>query len=107
MNRRLPALVLAAVAATATGAPAVAATGTTTKPQVHDAAGDWKVPSQDVLDATFTATKARIQADVHLAAPPATGIRTDYDAAVVVGCHLWSLHFTWLGGAPGASAALQ
>jgi hypothetical protein len=106
MRRRVIA-VLAALAAAATCAPAVAATSKPRiVPQVHDAAGDWKVASQDVLDATFTATKTQLQADVHLAAPPAVGIHSDYDAVMYVGCAMWSLHFTWMGGAPDSTAQL-
>jgi hypothetical protein len=106
MRRRALAL-LAVVAAAATCAPAVAATSHTLKPQVHDAGGDWKIDSQDVLDATYTATANRVQVDIHLAAPPAVGVRTDYDAAMTIGCGVWSLHYSWLGGLPGAKATLD
>jgi hypothetical protein len=107
MNRRLLA-VLAAVAAAATCAPATAATGTTTvKPQVRDAAGDWKVASQDILDATVTATAKQIRGDLHLSAPLAQGIPGKYDIGMYVGCAPYSLHFTWNGGLPGSTATLD
>jgi hypothetical protein len=102
----LPAL-LAVVAAAATGAPATAATSHPPKPQLHDAAGDWKVPSQDILDATVTATAKEVRADLHLSAAPATGIPGIYDVAMYAGCTLYSLHFTWTGGLPGSKATLD
>jgi len=107
--RRLLALLslLAAVAATATCAPATAATSHVTKPQLHDAAGDWKVASQDVLDATVTATAKQIRGDLHLSAPPAQGVPGKYDIGMYVGCTPYSLHYTWNGGLPGSSATLD
>lgn len=105
--RRLPVL-LAVVAAAATSAPAIAATSPSKiKPQVHDAAGDWKVASQDVLDATVTATAKQVRGDLHLAAPPAQGIPGKYDIGLYVGCTPYSLHFTWNGGLPGSAATLD
>lgn len=98
---------LAVVAAAATCAPAVAATSHPVKPQLHDAAGDWRVASQDVLDATVTATAKQIRADLHLSAPLATGIRGTYDVGIWVGCTLYALHYTWNGGLPGSAASLD
>lgn len=107
MHMRRTALLLAVVAAAATGAPAVAATSHSVKPQVHDAAGDWKVPSQDVLDATFTATAKQLRADLHLSAAPATGVPALYDAVLFVGCAAYSLHYTWTGSPTGSKATLD
>ena len=108
--RRLPVLfapvLLAAVAVAAT--PAVAATSPSKiKPQVHDAAGDWKVASQDILDATVTATSKQIRGDLHLAAPLAQGIPGKYDIGMYVGCTTYSLHLTWNGGLTGSTATLD
>jgi len=107
MRMRRTAFLLAVVAAAVTGAPAVAATSHTIKPQVHDVADDWRVASQDILDATYTATASKVQADIHLSSAPALGVRSDYDAAMTVGCHVWSLHYSWVGGLPGATASLD
>jgi hypothetical protein len=86
---------------------AVAATSHPIKPQVRDAAGDWKVASQDVLDATVTATAKQIRGDLHLSAPPAQGIPGKYDIGLYAGCTPYSLHFTWNGGLAGSTATLD
>lgn len=108
--RRLIALlaVVAAAASPAFGmwAPAVAATHAV-KPQVHDAAGDWKVASQDILDATVTATAKQIRGDLHLSAPLAQGVPGKYDIGLYLGCTPYSLHYTWNGGLPGSVATLD
>jgi len=77
------------------------------KPQVHDAAGDWKVASQDIVDATVTATAKQIRGDLHLSAPPAVGIPGKYDIGIYVGCTPYALHYTWNGGLPGSTATLD
>ncbi len=108
MRRLLAPLLLPVVAAAAASAPAVAATSPSKiKPQVHDAAGDWKVASQDILDATITATAKQIRGDLHLSAPLAQGIPGKYDIGMYVGCAPYSLHFTWNGGLPGSTATLN
>lgn len=104
---RRTAVLLAVVAAAATCAPAVAATSHTVKPQVYDAAGDWKVAGQDVIDATFTATAKQLRADLHLAAAPATGVPGLYDAVLLVGCSAYSFHLTWTGAAGTSTATLD
>jgi len=107
MRMRRTALLLAVVAAAATGAPAVAATSHTVKPQVRDAAGDWKVANQDVLDATWTATAKQLRADLHLSAPPAAPMPALYDVVFVVGCTPYSLHLTWTGSMSSSKATLD
>ena len=104
--RRVLAL-LAVVAAAAPCAPAAAATSHATKPQLTDAANDWKVASQDILDATVTATAKEIRGVLHLSAPPAVGIPGRYDIGLYLGCTPYSLHYTWNGGVPGSSATLD
>lgn len=105
--RRLLAL-LTVVAAAAASAPAVAATSPSKiKPQVHDAAGDWKVASQDILDATITATAKQIRGDLHLSAPLAQDIPGKYDIGMYLGCVPYSLHFTWNGELGGSTATLD
>ena len=104
---RLLVAVLAVGFAAASTAAASASTGTKTKPQVRDAAGDWKVASQDILDATVTATAKQISGDLHLSAPPASGIRGDYDVIIYVGCTPYALHYTWNGGLSGSTATLD
>lgn len=98
--------VAAALAAGVAVVPASAATHVT-KPQVRDAAGDWKVTSQDVIDATFTATTKQIRGDLHLGAPPAAGVPGLYDMVVIVGCTPYSLHFTWTGAPQGSAASVD
>lgn len=111
MNRRVLAFIAVAAAAASSApafwAPAAAATSHSVKPQVHDAAGDWKVASQDVLDATVTATATQIRGDLHLSAPPAAGIPGKYDIGLYAGCTPYSLHFTWNGGLAGSTATLD
>lgn len=77
------------------------------KPQVHDATGDWKVASQDIVDVTVTATAKQIRGDLHLSAPPAVGIPGKYDIGIYVGCTPYALHYTWNGGLPGSTATLD
>jgi hypothetical protein len=100
------ALLMAAAVLAATTAPALATTKAP-RPQIHDVAGDWVVASQDILDGTITATAKQLRADVHLSAPPAIGVRTDYDVIMWVGCLPYSLHYTWNGGAAGSTATLD
>jgi len=104
---RRTALLVAVVAAAVTGAPAVAATSHSVKPQVHDAAGDWKVANQDVLDATWTATAKQLRADLHLSAPPAAPMPALYDIVFVTGCTPYSLHLTWTGSMSSSKATLD
>jgi hypothetical protein len=98
--------IAAALVVSAAVLPASATTHVT-KPQVRDAAGDWKVTSQDIIDATFTATTKQIRGDLHLGAPPATGVPALYDVVVIVGCTPYSLHFTWTGAPQGSAASLD
>jgi len=102
MRRNLA--LLAVVAAAVTGAPAVAATNHAPKPQIHDGAGDWAVPSQDILDGTVTANAKTITAVVHLAAAPVPGVVTTYAVTFLVGCKAYAASYRWTG-APQAEAA--
>ena len=104
MTRKI--LLAAALAAAVAAATPALATGST-KPQIHDAKGDWVVASQDIVAGTITATAKTIQADLQLAAPPATGVRTEYDVLLYVGCHAYALRYTWNGGLPGTTAGVD
>jgi hypothetical protein len=88
---------IAAVAAAATAAPALATPSRTPKPQIHDGAGDWAVPSQDILDGTVTATAKTITATVRLAAAPVPGAVTTYAVTFIVGCKAYSASYRWTG----------
>jgi hypothetical protein len=99
--------IAAALSLAAAALPAAAASSPRVKPQVHDASGDWKVASQDIVDATITATTKQIRGDLHLGAPPAAGIPGLYDIVVIVGCTPYSLHFTWTGAPQQSTASLD
>jgi hypothetical protein len=101
-------IILAAFVATSIccSLPALAAGGTT-KPQIHDPKGDWAVASQDILDGTVTASATKIVADLHLAAPPASGVHSQYAVVISVGCKSYILHYEWNGGLPGSTAGLD
>lgn len=103
--RRVLAL-LAVVAAAATGAPAFAATSHPVKPQIRDGAGDWAVPSQDILDGTVTANAKTITAVVRLAAAPVPGLVTEYTVNLLVGCKGYAATYRWTGAAQADSASI-
>ncbi|MDQ1685200.1 MAG: hypothetical protein QOC82_1937 [Frankiaceae bacterium] len=88
---------LAVVAAVVTGAPAVAATNHMPKPQIQDGAGDWAVPSQDILDGTITANAKTITATIRLSAAPVPGLATQYYVAFSVGCKGYVATYHWTG----------
>jgi hypothetical protein len=106
MRRRVLAA-FAAVAAAATCAPAAAATGTSHRPQIRDGAGDWAVPSQDILDGTVTANAKSITTTVRLAAAPVPGLVTYYTLSFVVGCTSYVTQYRWTGAAPADSVAMS
>ena len=95
MRRSL--VLIAALAAAATAAPALATTSHAPKPQIHDGAGDWAVPSQDILDGTVTATAKTITAAVRLAAAPVPGVVTTYAVTFLVGCKAYAASYRWTG----------
>lgn len=107
--RRLVA-VLAAVAAAATCAPAAAATTSTSSavhPQIRDAAGDWAVPSQDILDGTVTATAKTITVAVRLSSAPTPGLVTTYSVIFLVGCKSYVASVRWTGVAAADPASFD
>jgi len=98
MRRHLALIAIVAAAATAT--PALAGSTSTShapKLQIHDGAGDWAVPSQDILDGTVTANAKTITAVVHLAAAPVPGAVTTYAVAFLVGCKSYVASYRWTG----------
>src|SRR4051794_38012262 len=108
--RRILALT-AVVAAAATCAPAAAAThaathAATPRPQIHDKAGDWAVPSQDILDGTVTANAKTITAAVRMAAAPVNGLATRYAVTFFVGCKSYVATYLRTGVPQTESASL-
>ena len=96
---------MALLTACAYAAPALASGSPA--PQIHDVKGDWAVASQDIIDGTVTATAKTLQGDLHLAAPPATGVHTEYDIYLYVGCKTYVLRYDWNGGLPESSAGMD
>ena len=95
------------MAAAVTGAPAVAATSSTVRPQIHDSAGDWAVPSQDILDGTVTATAKTITAAVRLSSAPVPGLVTNYAVTFLVGCKSYVASIRWTGAAAADTASFD
>jgi hypothetical protein len=100
----LTALVLGAVlgAPTAQAAPSA---------QLRDKAGDWAVPSQDVLSGRLSsarvAGKPVLRGELRLAAAPAAGVVTTYHFGFGIGCHNYSFGYVWPGAAQAAQASLD
>lgn len=103
--RRMLAMLLGGVVVLAS--PAMAAPS----PQVTDAAGDWAVPSQDVLSARLSSLLVNhvptLQAELTLSQAPATGVLTSYNVGFSIGCQSWMFNYSWNGGATPSVASLQ
>jgi len=96
---------LAALAALALATPGVQAAPA---PQVTDPAGDWYVPSQDVVSGRISSVLIRgvphLRGELRLSAPPAIGVPSTYDLTFRIRCTYYSFALAWDGMTPSGAA---